>query len=448
MGKYFGTDGVRGRANHELTAELAFRLGRAAAMVLAREHGGEQQRPLVLIGKDTRISGDMLEAALAAGIAAAGCDVELLGVLPTPGVAMLTRCSGAAAGAVISASHNPYYDNGIKFFATTGFKLPDQVELEIEQLIDASDLPQVADAGLGRIHRSDNAAELYRNWLIGQLSPPLHGLTIVVDAANGAASDIAAPVLSLLGAKVISIHDEPDGININDNCGSTHLTSLCQRVVDSGADLGLAFDGDADRLLAVDEMGSEIDGDQIMAILAAYLRRQGRLANDTLVITVMSNMGLRLAMEQAGIRLEETAVGDRYVLERMLEQQLSLGGEQSGHIILREFSTTGDGMLAALLLLSALVEQGGKMSELAAVMKRLPQVLRNVRVRSKEGWQEQPQIKAAAEQVSTALAGRGRLLLRASGTEPLLRVMVEGDDLAELEQLAAQLAETIAAVLG
>ena len=447
MGKYFGTDGVRGRANDDLTPGLAYAVGRAAAAVFAARH--EAARPLVLIGKDTRISGDMLEAALAAGITSAGCDVLLLGVLPTPGVAVLTRLLQAAAGAVISASHNPYDDNGIKFFSADGYKLPDAVEAEIEALIDAPErIPRVHGAALGRIERCQTAQARYGRWLLQQLAPDLHGLRLVIDAANGAASPIAAELFSRLGADVVVTSAAPDGLNINDGCGSTHMEALQQRVVAERADLGLAFDGDADRMLAVDEKGCLVDGDFIITILARYLRAQGRLTADCVAVTVMSNLGLRRALAAMGVGVEETKVGDRYVLERMREKGLVLGGEQSGHIILHQYNTTGDGMLAALALLQALRESGGTLSQLASVMRRLPQVLVNVRVATKAGWDTDAEIAAAAAAAEQRLAGCGRLLLRPSGTEPVLRVMVEGENEAELEEIAGQLAETIRRRLG
>lgn len=445
MGRYFGTDGVRGQANTELTAELAFRLGLAAAGVLATE----EQRPLLLIGKDTRVSGDMLEAALAAGAAAAGCDVLLLGVLPTPGVAVLTRQLGASAGAVISASHNPYDDNGIKFFSADGFKLPDAIEERMEELIATVDsLVLPAGDGVGRIRCCRDAAERYCSWLHSRLSPDLRGLKLVVDAANGAAAPIAAQVFSRLGAEVVMIADQPDGRNINRDCGSTHLAGLRRKVVKTGADLGLAFDGDADRLLAVDEAGREVDGDQIIAVFTRHLRAAGQLRHNCVAITVMSNLGLRQALEGMEVAVEETVVGDRYVMERMLQKDLCLGGESSGHIILRDHSTTGDGLLAALLLLSILRAEGQTLSQLAAVMTRLPQILINVRVRTKVGWQDNAAIAAAAAEAEARLAAGGRLLLRASGTEPLLRVMAEGRDQQELQEIAGALAQVIHDQLG
>ena len=447
MGKYFGTDGVRGRANVDLTPELAYALGRAAAAVLARGH--QSERPLILIGKDTRISGDMLESALAAGVTAAGCDVQLLGVLPTPGVAVLTRLKQAAAGAVISASHNPYYDNGIKFFSADGYKLPDDLETEIETLIDAPErIDRACDAQLGRVSRSLTAQARYCRWLHQQISPDLHGMRLVIDAANGAAAPFAAEVFTQLGADVVAIAASPDGVNINDRCGSTHIDALRARVVAEQADLGLAFDGDADRVLAVDEHGDLVDGDFIITILAQYLQARGRLAANSVAVTVMSNLGLRHALAGMGVAVEETKVGDRYVLARMREKGLTLGGEQSGHIILHEYNTTGDGLLAALALLQALAERKAPLSHLAGVMQCLPQVLVNVRVATKEGWEEDADIAAAAAAAEARLAGQGRLLLRASGTEPLLRVMVEGEDEAELEKIAAALAETIRRKLG
>lgn len=447
MGKYFGTDGVRGRANDSLTPELAYALGRAAAMVFSREQ--TKGKPLLVIGRDTRISGPMLEAAIAAGITATGCDVLLLGVLPTPGVAVLTRQLNAAAGVMISASHNPYYDNGIKFFAAGGRKLPDEVEEKIEALLDAPEsIPRCCDSELGLIGSYQGAALDYLDWLHQQLHPDLSGCKLVVDAANGASAPLAQAVFSRLGAEVVMLADQPDGVNINHDCGSTHLDCLRQRVVAEGADIGLALDGDADRLLAVDETGAVVDGDRILAVLAEYLLAQGRLTNSCAVVTQMSNLGFRQAMRRLGVTVEETRVGDRYVLERMQETGAVLGGEQSGHIILGHYNTTGDGLLAALLLLTVLTEQGRPLSELITVMQPLPQVVLNVRVRDKRGLDTDAAIAAAREAAESRLAGRGRILLRPSGTEPLIRVMAEGGDEEELRRITEDLAAVISDRLG
>lgn len=443
MGKYFGTDGVRGRANDTLTPELAYQLGRAAAMTFAGN--SDQAKPLLVIGKDTRISGDMLEAAIAAGITATGCNVLLLGVLPTPGVAVLTRKLSATAGVVISASHNPYYDNGIKFFAAGGLKLPDEVEAQIEALLDAPDaILRCCDDALGVIGSYPQAAADYLDWLHQQLKPDLSGYKLVVDAANGASSPLAEVVFSRLGAEVVMLADQPDGVNINHECGSTHVACLQRRVVEEGAALGLALDGDADRLIAVDEQGAVLDGDRIMAVLAKYLLETGRLAGKRAVVTQMSNLGFHHAMRGLGVAVEETQVGDRYVLERMLATGAVLGGEQSGHIILGQYNTTGDGLLAALLLLSVVAESGLTLSRLATVMQPLPQVLMNVRVKHKHRLREDAAVAAAREAAEQLLDGRGRLLLRPSGTEPLVRVMAEGEDEAELRRIVEQVASVIA----
>lgn len=447
MGKYFGTDGMRGRVNDGLSGEQAFVLGMAAAAVLAEE--SDRSKPLLLIGKDTRISGSMLEAALAAGFASAGCDVLLLGVIPTPGVAALTRLLDADAAAVISASHNPYHDNGIKFFNDLGYKLPDGVEERIEALIDAPErIDRAVDGNIGIIRAYPEAAKQYQQWALRKLSPDLSGLHIVVDAANGATSGVAAAAFRTLGADVVSIFDQPDGCNINNGCGSTHISRLQQKVLEEGADLGLAFDGDADRVLAVDETGQVVDGDQIIAVIASWLRDRGELDTNSVVITQMSNMGLRLAMERLGVAVEETKVGDRYVLERMLQTGAVVGGEQSGHIILSRYNSTGDGLIAALQLLTIVVDQKQPLSQLTQVMQRLPQVLVNVRVQDKTGIDRDPDILAARRRVEEQLQGKGRLLLRPSGTESLIRVMAEGDDAQKLQQLVENLAALIGERLG
>lgn len=447
MGKYFGTDGIRGRANEALTPEMAYVLGRASAAVLAE--GSSHKRPLLLIGRDTRISGTMLESALAAGFAASGCDVLLLGVIPTPGVAALTRLLAADASAVISASHNPYYDNGIKFFNEKGYKLPDQVEARIEALIDAPEsIPVVLDEKIGVIDTYNGAAERYLDWVWEQLHPDLSGLKIVVDAANGASSPIAEKAFRGLGAEVVMLSDSPDGCNINTGCGSTHMENLCEKVVEAKANLGIAFDGDADRMLAVDENGALVDGDQIIAAIAAYLKEKNALDHNAVVITVMTNMGFRIAMDKLGINVEETKVGDRYVLERMQEMGGIIGGEQSGHVILSNHNTTGDGLVSALQLLTVVQESGRKLSELVKVMERLPQVLKNVKVKSKAGLDTDADILQEKARIEEILKGRGRLLLRPSGTEPIVRVMAEGDDLAELEQLVGSMSAIVERQLG
>lgn len=439
MARLFGTDGVRGVANEELTPELAFRLGKAGAYVLGK--GLEKAR--IVIGKDTRISGDMLEAALTAGICSMGADVLQVGVLPTPGVAYLTRTMGASAGVVISASHNPYQDNGIKFFAGSGFKLPDQLEDEIEKAlkeIDSLEFP--TGSKIGRVIHVEKASENYADFL-KSIAMPLDGIKVVLDCANGAASEVGAKILRDLGAVVIPIFNQPDGININVNCGSTHPGALAEEVLKQAADIGLACDGDADRLVAVDEKGQIIDGDFIMVICALALKEKGQLIQDSLTVTVMSNMGLHKALRNSGIKIYETKVGDRYVMEKLLETGTALGGEQSGHIIFLEHNTTGDGLLSALMLLSVLKEKNAKLSELAAQMKRFPQVLVNSRVSDKEKIMNSHLVHSKIEEVQKYLGDDGRILVRPSGTESLIRVMLEGPDQHELQKLAEEVLEVI-----
>ncbi len=446
MGKLFGTDGVRGVANTELTPELAFRLGRTATYWFGRDY----RRPLFLIGRDTRISGEMLEAALAAGICSAGGEAILCGVVPTPAVAYLARKHGAQAGVVISASHNPFPDNGIKFFAGSGYKLPDATEDELEKLVlaDRDELPRPTAEHVGVIRHRHDLLKEYIDFVISTVDTSFKGLKVVVDCANGAAYEAAPTVLRRLGAEVVVMNNAPTGVNINRDAGSTHLEGLQQQVVAEGADLGIAHDGDADRCLAVDEKGEVVDGDQMMVICAQELIRQGKLADKALVATVMSNLGLHQAMRKAGGKVVVTPVGDRYVLEAMLTHGYGLGGEQSGHIIFSEHCTTGDGLVTALQLIAARVRSGRKLSELAALMTRFPQVLVNVRVKSKEGWQENSAIVAAIAAASEALGEDGRVLVRPSGTEPLIRVMAEGPSQAELETLVERVAAVISKELG
>jgi len=446
LAKLFGTDGVRGVANTELTPELAFRLGRTATYWFGRDF----RRPLFLIGRDTRISGEMLEAALAAGICSAGGEAILCGVVPTPAVAYLARKHGAQAGVVISASHNPFPDNGIKFFAGSGYKLPDATEEELEKLVlaDRDELPRPTAEHVGVIRHRHDLLKEYIDYVASTVDTSFNGLKIVVDCANGAAYEAAPTILRRLGAEVIVMNNTPTGININRAAGSTHLEGLQQEVVAEGADLGIAHDGDADRCLAVDETGEVVDGDQMMVICAQELIRQGRLADKALVATVMSNLGLHQAMRKAGGKVVVTPVGDRYVLEAMLTHGYSLGGEQSGHIIFGELSTTGDGLVTALQLIAAKVRSGRKLSELAALMTRFPQVLVNVRVKSKVGWQGNAAIAAAIAAASEALGEDGRVLVRPSGTEPLIRVMAEGPSQAELETLVERVAAVISKELG
>ncbi|RNC29174.1 MAG: Phosphoglucosamine mutase [Candidatus Dichloromethanomonas elyunquensis] len=442
MTRLFGTDGVRGEANKELTPELAFQLGKAGAYIL----GQSQRKAKIVIGKDTRISGDMLEAALTAGICSMGADVLKVGVLPTPGIAYLTRKLGASAGVVISASHNPYQDNGIKFFTGTGFKLPDELEDQIEdtvKILDDLDLP--ADSGIGRIIEVENAVEDYAQFL-KNTAMTLDGMKIVLDCANGAASEVGPKVLSELGAQVIPLFNQPDGININVHCGSTYPDALARAVLEYGADMGLACDGDADRIIAVDENGNIIDGDFIMVICALALKEKDKLIQDAVTVTVMSNMGLHKALRGAGIKVFETKVGDRYVMEKLLETGAVLGGEQSGHIIFLEHNTTGDGLLSGLQLLAVLKEKKTKLSALAAQMHRFPQVLINTRVTNKDKVLNDPKVNSKIQGIQQLLGEDGRILVRPSGTEPLIRVMVEGPDQEELTRLAQEVVEVVNAV--
>ncbi|KLU60929.1 phosphoglucosamine mutase [Peptococcaceae bacterium CEB3] len=440
MARLFGTDGVRGVANKQLTPEMAFHLGQAGAYVLSKEH----PHPRIIIGKDTRISGDMLEAALVSGICSVGADVLRVGVLPTPGIAYLTRTMDVSAGVVISASHNPVQDNGIKFFSSSGYKLPDEVEDEIETIVKNDCKPWDVPVGeeVGRVIEVPDAGRRYLSFL-KETAPHLDGLRIVLDCANGAGSVLGPALLRELGAEVLPIFNTPDGVNINDGCGSTHPQALQKAVVESKADLGLACDGDADRLIAVDEQGNIVDGDFIMLICALDLKAKGLLTEDTLVVTVMSNLGLRLALQGAGIRVLETQVGDRYVLEELLRSGAKLGGEQSGHIIFLNHNTTGDGLLTAVQLLRVVKEKNLPLSVLAAQMRRLPQVLLNTKVRHKERLMADGLVQVKVGEVTAALSGEGRVLVRPSGTEPLIRVMVEGPEERLLRELAESLIEVI-----
>ncbi len=440
--RYFGTDGVRGLANGDLTAELALDLSVAAAHVLVDAGGFERQRPFAVVGRDTRASGEFLEAAVVAGLASAGVDVLLLGVLPTPGVAYLTETLGADLGVMLSASHNPMPDNGIKFLSRGGQKLDDAAELAIERrLREPWDRPQ--GGAVGRVTTYDAAIDDYVGHLIASIEHPLVGIKVVLDCAEGAASEAAPRALVGAGADVTAIHAMPNGRNINDGCGSTHLESLQAAVLKDGAHVGFALDGDADRCLAVDHEGTVVDGDQILAILALSLHEEGRLAKDTVVATVMSNLGFVQAMRAAGIGVRQTKVGDRYVLEAMKVSGYSLGGEQSGHVIMSDHATTGDGTLSALAVLHRMATTGQSLKELAAVMTRLPQVLVNVPDVDKERTDEDAVIAAAVAEEEAGLAGTGRILLRPSGTEPIVRVMVE----APTEELAAQVADRLADVV-
>ncbi|NMA69090.1 MAG: phosphoglucosamine mutase [Desulfitobacterium sp.] len=440
MDKLFGTDGVRGVANKDLTPELAFDLGRAGAYVLSKEHPNLK----IVIGKDTRISGDMLESALIAGICSVGADVLRVGVLPTPGIAYLTRTLDACAGVVISASHNPVQDNGIKFFGTSGYKLPDAVEEEIENIVLKQEKPWQTPLGpeVGRVIEVDDAQEQYIDFLKSTVGS-LEGLKVVYDGANGAAYKVGPQVLRELGAEIIPLAVEPDGININDCCGSTHPELIQKAVVEHQAHIGLANDGDADRLIAVDEKGNIIDGDFIMVILALAYKKQGKLKENSLVVTVMSNLGLHISLREAGITVYETQVGDRYVMEELLRTGATLGGEQSGHIILLDHNTTGDGLLTGLQLLKVMKEEGKPLSKLAAQMERLPQVLINAEVKDKGKAMENPYVIQKVEEIKRYLGERGRILVRPSGTESLIRVMVEGEEQGKLVHLAQSVVDII-----
>ena len=448
MAKLFGTDGVRGQAGSVLTAELAMKLGQAAGRVFLEENGGKTG--VIIVGRDTRISGQMLECALTAGLTSVGIQVISAGVVPTPAVAFLVRKFKALAGAVISASHNPFEDNGIKFFSANGSKLRDDQEAAIEAALQGEvEITEASGRNIGRYAQVAEAIDAYTDYLDELMSVNGRDYHIVVDCANGAASYIAEKVFTRANLNVTMIGDRPNGTNINVNCGSTHLAQLQQRVLEEGADAGLAFDGDADRFLAVDEKGRIVDGDRLMAIYALAMKEEGRLAENKLVVTVMSNLGLKLAMKGANIDLVETGVGDRYVNEGMQKTGAVIGGEQSGHIIFREYNSTGDGMISAIMLLNIMNHKRLPLSELAdQAMTSLPQVLVNVRVRDKHGWQDVAAIRDAIAAAEAQLGEDGRVLVRASGTEQLLRVMVEGKDQAEIEQLANAIADVVREAIG
>ena len=448
MARMFGTDGVRGIANEELTPLLAMQLGQAGAYVLTRENN---HKPTIMVGCDTRISGDMLANALMAGACSVGANCIYVGVMPTPAVAFLTQRYKVDAGVVISASHNPVEFNGIKFFDGDGFKLPDALEDEIEALI-KSNMAGVKfpiGPGVGKIKLRTDAREEYINHAVRSVNVDLRGMKVVVDCAEGASFYTSVEALKELGAEVVAIHNSPDGTNINANCGSTHMQELQARVVYEKAAVGLAFDGDADRLLAVDENGRIVDGDQIMAIVGNHMKNGGKLKKDTIVATVMSNLGFSLMCQKNGITLERTKVGDRYVLERMKEIGANLGGEQSGHIIFLDENTTGDGLLSALHLLEVMVETQKKLSELASIMEVLPQALVNAKVANhkKEKYMEFAEIATAIQELEARFAGEGRVLIRPSGTEPLVRVMIEGKDQEEIQNEAEKLAALIQDVM-
>ncbi|PAE27785.1 phosphoglucosamine mutase [Paenibacillus sp. 7884-2] len=445
MGKYFGTDGVRGVANKDLTPELAYKLGRYGGYVLTNG----MERPRVVIGRDTRISGHMLEGALLAGLLSIGAEVMRLGVISTPGVAYLTKATSAQAGVMISASHNPVEDNGIKFFGPDGFKLTDEQEAEIEKLMDTEDtLPRPTGAGVGIVTDYFEGGQKYLSYLKDTIDNDFEGFQIAIDCAHGATSSLATHLFADLEADIFSIGSAPDGLNINDGVGSTHPEKLQAFVAEKGADIGLAFDGDGDRLIAVDEKGNIVDGDQIMFICARHLNEKGLLKKNTVVSTVMSNLGFYKAIEENGMRSDKTAVGDRYVMEEMRNGGYNLGGEQSGHIIFLDYITTGDGMLSAIQLVNVMKETGKPLSELASEMTIFPQVLKNVRVTDKTEALSNPVILDEIKAVETKLAGQGRVLVRPSGTEPLVRVMVEAPTADECEKYADQVVKVIDGLLG
>ncbi|MGW3998082.1 phosphoglucosamine mutase [Amycolatopsis sp. NPDC004772] len=443
MARLFGTDGVRGLANAELTPELAMALAASAARVLAAHD--RSHRPVAVVGRDPRASGEMLEAAVVAGLTSAGADVRRVGVLPTPAVAYLVGALEADLGVMISASHNPMPDNGIKLFAAGGHKLPDGIEDEIEAgLADGKVRP--TGAGVGRVTDVEDALDRYAAHLVDATPHPLAGLKVVVDCANGASSAAAPEIYRRAGAEVVALFAEPDGVNINEHCGSNHPENLRKAVVEHGADLGIAHDGDADRCVAVDSAGELVDGDQIMAVLALALAEAGELTKDTLVATVMSNLGLHLAMKAHSINVVTTAVGDRYVLEELRASGFALGGEQSGHVVLPAHATTGDGLLTALRLMSRMAETGKSLADLAAVMNRLPQVLVNVPVADKAAVADSSEVRTAVGEVEAELGEEGRVLLRPSGTEQLVRVMVEAPAVATAQAAADRLAGVVSAV--
>lgn len=449
MARLFGTDGVRGVANESLTCELAVKIGQAAAAVLG---GNQKKRPLVAVGMDTRISSDMLAGALSAGLCSSGADVLSLGVIPTPAVAYLVRKYHADAGVVISASHNSAEFNGIKIFSANGYKLPDELEEKIEDMIlgDEKIHGEIIGADVGRIIPAENAHKDYVDYLRQTVSHTLDGLKIAIDCANGAASTTAPMLFEQLGAQCHILNADPNGVNINDNCGSTHMESLRKYVLNNSMDVGIAFDGDADRCLCIDEKGNEVDGDFIMAICASDMKKHGKLKKDTVIGTVMTNLGFIKFCQANGINFIPTKVGDRYVLEEMLLEDYKLGGEQSGHVIFGDCATTGDGELTALKVLSVMYRESEKLSELASVMKKYPQVMVNVKV-SPEGkinFYTDSKVKRAIEKAKESLGDTGRVVVRVSGTEPLIRVMAEGENTDEITQIVNTAAEEIKAALG
>lgn len=444
MARLFGTDGVRGEANSELSPELAYRLGRAATIFFGRE---TEARPVILIGMDTRVSGPMFEAALAAGICSAGGKAIIVGVIPTPGVAYLTKRMKAQAGIVISASHNPFHDNGIKFFGGNGYKLPDEVEDQLEELVrqieDGDTLFRPIEDKVGVIEARHELIDDYIAYVLTTVKDDFRGMKIVLDCSNGASSEAMPAVLDKLGAEVVLMNARPDGVNINADCGSTHMESLQKAVLAHKADIGIAHDGDADRCLGVDERGNIIDGDRILVMCALEMMENKTLKDNTVVSTVMANIGFHQAIKQAGGKVEVTKVGDRYVLEHMLENGYTLGGEQSGHIIFKEFSTTGDGLITAVQLISAVKRSGKKASALAGLMKSYPQLLVNVRVKSKDGWETNGEICSAIQAGTNELGENGRILVRPSGTEPLIRVMAEGPSQEQLHKICHRIVEVV-----
>ena len=449
MGKYFGTDGVRGVANSELTPELAFKLGRFGGYVL-RQHAKDIAHPLVLVARDTRISGQLLEYALVSGLLSVGIEVLQLGVIPTPGVAYLTRIQGAVAGVMISASHNPAGDNGIKFFGADGFKLSDEQEYEIEAYLDqeGDDLPRPSADGLGTVDEYPEGVLKYAQYLQTTIPDDLSGITVCLDAANGAASPVVNRLFADLETDFYTMGANPDGININKGVGSTHPDVLGKFVVEKKADVGLAFDGDADRCIAVDENGRIIDGDRIMFICGKYLKERNKLNQNTIVSTVMSNLGFHLAVEAEGMTALKTQVGDRYVVEEMRKNGYNLGGEQSGHVVFLEMNTTGDGLLTGIQLLNVMKQTGKKLSELADEVTLYPQELVNVRVSEKDGVMEIPAVKAVIEEVEAEMVGKGRILVRPSGTEPLLRVMAEAETDEKCHEYVMRIVDVVKAEIG
>lgn len=444
MARLFGTDGVRGEANVTLLPEMAYRLGRAATIYFGKE---SEEQPLIIIGRDTRISGEMFESALTAGICSAGGRAMLAGIIPTPAIAYLARKHKAKAGIVISASHNPFHDNGIKFFGGDGYKLPDSVEDELEaivhQLETDDNYPRPTAEHIGHIEYRTDLLNQYMEFVISTCKERFEGVKVVLDCANGAAYEAMPKILRHLGATVKVIHALPNGTNINDGCGSTHLESLQKAVLENGADFGIAHDGDADRCLCVDEKGQIIDGDHILVMCAMDMMKDGKLPYNTVVTTVMANIGFHQAIKKAGGRAEITKVGDRYVLENMLKNGYKIGGEQSGHIIFTDFSTTGDGLITALQGLSSLKHSGRKASDLTALMTTYPQLLVNVKVATKEGWETNEAIKKAIAAGDEELGDNGRILVRPSGTEPLIRVMAEGPDQEQLDRICHAIADVV-----